>query len=190
MISGSAMINRHIEALKALKGKSVEAGWFESAQYPSEEGKPARSVAANARFQEFGGTIDHPGGTKYITDAATSERMLGTRFVKNSFQGEHKVTQAHQIVVPARPFMRLAWSTFNANRGPIQKRIAAALISGKITPDQALGQIGLELEACIVKSIRNGNWAPNARSTVSAKGFDKPLIETSFMWQSVSSKVF
>jgi hypothetical protein len=183
------MIARHIAALKEMKGKSVEAGWFESAQYPSVDGQQGRSVAANARFLEFGGTIDHPGGTKYITDAATSTRMLGTRFVKNSFQGEHKVTQAHQIVIPARPFMRLAWSTFNADRSSIQKRIAQDLISGKITIDQALGQIGLELEKHIVKSIRNGNWAPNARSTVSAKGFDKPLIETSFMWQSVTSKV-
>lgn len=187
---GSRLIAKHIKALGALKGKEVEAGWFESAQYPSGvDGQPGRSVAANARFLEFGGTIDHPGGTKYITDAATKDRMLGTRFVKNSFQGEHKVTQPHKIEVPARPFMRLAWSMFKAQQKTIQRRIAADLVSGKINADQALGQIGLALEACIVKSIRNGNWAPNAKSTVSAKGFDKPLIETSFMWQSVSSKV-
>lgn len=189
-MAGSPMIERHIAALKALKGRTVEAGWFESARYPSGvDGEPGRSVAANARLQEFGGTIDHPGGTKYITDAATPDRFLGTRFVKNSFQGEHKVTQAHKIVIPARPFMRYAWSLFYAQRSTLQKKIAGKLATGKIKPDAALAEIGNALEACIVRSIRNGNWTPNARSTVAKKGFDKPLIESSYMWQSVTSKV-
>jgi hypothetical protein len=184
------MIERHMENLRAMKGRSVEAGWFESARYDAgPDGKEGRSVAANARLQEYGGTIDHPGGTKYIKDAIVAGRYVGTRFVKNTFQGDHEVTKAHKIVIPARPFMRMAWSMFNARRGAIQKRLATDLVSGKITIDKALGQIGLELEACIVRSIRNGNWTPNAPSTVAKKGFDKPLIESSHMLQSVSSQV-
>lgn len=85
--------------------------------------------------------------------------------------------------------MRLAWSRFNADRGTIQKRIARDLVSGKITPDKALGQIALILEGYIAKSIKNGNWEPNAKSTVAAKGFDKPLIHSSHMLQSLSSRV-
>lgn len=186
----SKLIKSHINALSALKGKSVEAGWFESDRYPTGPGGgEGRSVAANARLQEYGGVIDHPGGTKYIRDAVVGGRFVGTRFVRSDFSGEHEVTKAHQIVIPARPFMRFAWSMFSQMRLQIQSKIARDLISGKITPDKALGQIGLALEGCIAKSIVNGNWVPNARSTVAAKGFNKPLIRDSHMLQSVTSKV-
>lgn len=186
---GSEGIARHIKALQALKGKSVEAGWFESDLYPSKDGTPGRSVAANARFLEDGGVIDHPGGTKYIRDAVVNGSFKGVRFVKNTFPGSTEVTKPHRIVVPARPFMRLAWQMFSNQRAAIQKRIASGLVSGKIKPDEALGQIGLELERCIAKSIRNGQWTPNARSTISKKGFDKPLIDSAHMLQTLSSIV-
>lgn len=176
-------------ALKAMKGKQVEAGWFESDMYQSD--KPGASgvpVALIARLQNYGGVIDHPGGTKYIKDAATKNKFLGTRFVSNNFQGEHGVTSAHKIVIPARPFMQLAWSMFQEKRPTVQKAIARKLVTGEISIDQALAQIGLALEGCIVKSIKNGNWTPNAPSTVRKKGFDKPLINTAHLMQSVSSK--
>lgn len=193
-MAGSAMIEQHIKSLKSIrKGAKAEAGWMESARYPA-QGKESVGiqVAVIARMNEYGGVIDHPGGTKYITDAAVGgkkARMLGTRFVKSTFQGVHKVTAAHKITIPSRPFMRLAWSRFNADRKKIQYRIAKDLVSGKITSDIALGQIALILEGYIAKSIKNGNWEPNAKSTVAAKGFDKPLIHSSHMLQSLSSRV-
>lgn len=93
------------------------------------------------------------------------------------------------ITIPARPFMRLAWSKFGQSRKKIQDAIAKQLVAGKIDSEQALGQIGLHLEGCIVESIRDGGWEGNAPSTIENKGFDKPLIDTGHMWQSVSSKV-
>lgn len=158
-------MQRHIEALRALKGRSVEAGWFETNRYKAGKKKNGQEIsdklvgqpiAKIARIQEFGATIKR--GNKTIT-------------------------------IPARPFMRLAWSNFGKQRQSIQKKIARQLIDGKIKPDQALGQIGLALEGCIVDSIRNGGWEPNAASTVKNKGFDKPLIDSSQMWQGVTSKV-
>lgn len=183
----SEMIKRHIAALKAMKGRSVQAGWFESAQY-EKDGKTI-SVARIARLQEYGGTIDHPGGTKYITDAIVGGRFVGARFVSRDFQGPHEVTKPHKIVIPPRPFMRLAWSNFYAARSTIQKKIAKQLVRGEIDIDQALAQIGLVLEGCIAKSIRNGGWTPNAPSTVAKKGFNKPLIDSGHMFQSISSIV-
>jgi hypothetical protein len=91
--------------------------------------------------------------------------------------------------IPARPFMRLAYETFNAERRDIQTRILKRLIDGKISVDQALAQIGLAMEAKIVDSIKNGNWAPNSAATVAIKGFNRPLIDTSTMWKTVASKV-
>ena len=85
--------------------------------------------------------------------------------------------------------MRLAWSNFGKSRAKIQGLIAKQLIEGTIEADQALGQIGQHLENCIVESIQYGGWQKNADSTVEGKGFDKPLIDTALMWQSVSSKV-
>jgi hypothetical protein len=165
MARAKTLIERHIEALKALKGRSVEAGWFETNCYkpgkkPNGEdiseklvGQP---VAKIARIQEFGCTIKRGKKT---------------------------------IVIPARPFMRLAHSNFGKKRSGIQKKIARQLIRGEIKPEQALGQIGLALEGCIVDSIKNGGWEPNAESTVKNKGFDKPLIDSAQMWQGVTSKV-
>ena len=87
------------------------------------------------------------------------------------------------------PFMRHAWVTFSKERAALQKRIAKKLIDGEITPEQALGQIGLALEGQIAKSIKSGPWEPNATSTARRKGFNKPLIDSSHMLQSISSKV-
>lgn len=188
-IEGSKLLERHKSALKQISGMSVEAGWFESARYPTQNGQPGIPVAEVARIQEFGGEIEHPGGTKYIRDAIVGDRFVGTRFVKNDFPGEHEVTKPHKIIIPARPFMRHAWSNFLVRRVQLQKQLATDILSGKVTPDKALGKIALVLEGLIAKSIRDGNWTPNAPSTVAAKGFDKPLIDTSHMLQSLSSKV-
>lgn len=188
-MAGSKMIERQIAALKAMKGKKVEAGWFATDVYAGSEGSEPVSVARIARFLNRGGTIDHPGGTKYITDAVVDGRYVGTRFVHKDFKGDHKVTGPHQIVIPPRPFMQLAWHNFQADRSTIQKAIARDLVSGKISVDQALGRIGLALEGAIVKSMRNGNWTPNAKSTERKKGFNKPLIDDGHMIQTVSSVV-
>jgi len=57
-----------------------------------------------ARIQEFGGTINHPGGTAY--------KIVGpgrARFVKNiDAQPWTKRTRAHTITLPPRPYMRPA----------------------------------------------------------------------------------
>lgn len=182
-MSGSKMLEKHMAAMKAMSGKKVEAGWFETARYPTSgetkkaksnlEGKKGkalaeakkenaaaaptgRSVAANARVQEFGAIIRR--GDTIIT-------------------------------IPARPFMRLAWSQFSQKRQEIQAKVATKMVNGGLTPEQGLGLIGLALEAEIIRSIKNGNWEPNAASTIKKKGFDKPLIDSAHMWQSVSSKV-
>jgi hypothetical protein len=184
----SKMIDKQIAILKATSGKKVEAGWFESNRYPS-----GVSVAEIARLNEFGGTIKHPGGTKYITDAIVggkvNQKFVGSRFVSGDFKGDHSVTGPHVIVIPPRPFMRLASQMFTNDSLRIQMKIAAKLINGKLSPDQAMNQIGIAMEGFIVKSIKDGVWTPNAASTVAKKGFDKPLIETAQMWKTVNSKV-
>jgi hypothetical protein len=185
----SKMIDKQIAILKASANKKVETGWFSTDRYAGEGQLAGRSVAEVARLNEFGGTIKHPGGTKYITDAVVNQKFVGSRFVSSKFEGEHKITGPSVIVIPARPFMRLAESKFRAESLKIQMKIASKLIHGSINPQQAMEQIGLAMQGCIVDSIKNGGWVPNAASTIAKKGFDKPLIDSSHMWKTVNSKV-
>lgn len=157
MKAKSELIERHLKALKGIEHKTVEAGWFESDRYPAAKGKSVGiPVAAVARIQEFGATIERDG---------------------------------HKIVIPARPFMRKAWSDFNQRRVEVQVKLAKKVVAGEITQEQALAQIGDFLVATIVRSIRNGGWEKNAPSTVKKKGFDKPLIDSAHMWKTVNSKI-
>lgn len=183
-VNGSQLLMSHIAALQALSKHEVQAGWFDSDRYPAVTGTVGMPVAAVARLNEFGGSIQHPGGTKYVDILG-----MGTRFMSHSFIGTHQVTAAHTIDIPARPFMRFAYNQFVNNQQKLQDAMIQRVISGQLTPVQAMNQIGMELENQIVKSIKSGHWAPNAASTVSKKGFNKPLIETGHMWQTVNSKV-
>lgn len=59
-----------------------------------------------AAIHEFGGIIQHPGGTKYIIDAAVGGNIM-TRFVSNAFPGHVAgVTKPHPIPMPERSFLR------------------------------------------------------------------------------------
>lgn len=93
------------------------------------------------------------------------------------------------ITIPARSFMRLAWSKFSANRKTLQNSIAKKVLARKLTGTQALGQIGNELENCIASAMRDGGWQNNAPSVVQRKGFDKPLFDTGHMFKTINSKV-
>jgi len=161
MAKKKTLVEKHLEVLKALKdGYVIEAGWFETNRYKAGKDVPEKMV-----------------GQPIAKIARIQE------FGASIKRGDKTIT------IPARPFMRLAHSKFGSKRRSIQKKIAHQLISGEVTPQQAAGQIGLVLEGCIVDSIKNGGWAPNAESTVKNKGFDKPLIDSSQMWQGVTSQV-
>lgn len=150
-MSGSTMLEAQIKALKELRGKEVQTGWFESDKYAD-----GTSTAYVARIVNFGCVVKQNGIT---------------------------------IIIPARPFMQKAYANFVSNRKKLENGLAKKLIEGKITPEQALAQIGMAMEGCIVESIRDGEWIPNAASTIAKKGFDKPLIDSAHMWQTVNSKV-
>lgn len=73
-----------------------------------------------ARIQEFGGTINHPGGTHYVMTNdgprfITEQKALNLALSRGT---PVKVTGPHTITLPARPFMRPA---LNNNRALIAK---------------------------------------------------------------------
>lgn len=66
-----------------------------------------------ARIQEFGGTINHPGGTAYLTFGGKAV------FIKNeNAKPGMRRTKPHTITLPPRPFMRPA---LNNNKDKIGK---------------------------------------------------------------------
>ena len=81
---------------------------------------------------------------------------------------------------PARPFMK---QTVIDYKGKIAKRANRALkkaINGG-GAKEALNSIGSYTKGRIQKEIRDGDWEPNAASTIARKGSDKPLIDTGQM---------
>lgn len=92
--------------------------------------------------------------------------------------------------IPSRPFFRTA---LNNNRKYIKeqlKELLGKVATGKITGENALKSIGLEVQGLIQDSIKNGNWESNAPSTIKAKkGKGQPLIETGSMLRAVSFEI-
>jgi len=54
---------------------------------------------------------------------------------------------------------------------------------------KSLSLMGKEVEGELVQSIQDFTTPGLAESTIAAKGFDKPLIDTDLMWKSVDSFV-
>lgn len=185
----SKMLEKQIAALKALDGATVEAGWFESNRYPD-----GKSVAEVARINEFGALIKVDAHEQTIyrrIDESTGTFKNGGKFVpkeKANYATTHSVA-AYQIVIPPRPFMRLAWYRFQIGFPALQKKLGKDFLSGKLSADGMLNQIGLHLEGLIVASINNGGWKPNAKSTIAKKGFDNPLTHFGTMKQTVTYKI-
>ena len=92
--------------------------------------------------------------------------------------------------IPSRPFFRTA---LNNNRKYIKeqlKELLGKVATGKMSGENALKSIGLEVQGLIQDSIKNGNWEKNAPRTIKAKkGQGQELIETGSMLRAVSFEI-
>ena len=86
---------------------------------------------------------------------------------------------------PARPFIR---NTVDNNEAKIQTKmkscaneLAEGATTGKVLNE--LGVFGMDL---LQKEIKNGEYVPNAPSTIEKKGSEKPLIDTGLLRQSAN----
>lgn len=175
---------------KELDGKVAKAGWFESSVY--ENGTPVAQVAAG---NEFGQTINHPGGTPY--KIGEDGRAV---FVKKSEGNGLPVTKAHTIVVPPRPFMRPTAERETNNWLSIIANGAKAIMAGKATGMQVMDGLGLNAAAEIARSITQVFSPPLKKSTIRARLraradkktvglLDKPLEDSRLMLDSVNHTV-
>ncbi|MBF0858167.1 hypothetical protein HKD24_02935 [Gluconobacter sp. LMG 31484] len=147
-------------------------------------------VAAIAYQNEFGGEIEIPEHEQniYRSVAADGSFRKNGRFVKaksSNFETTHTVP-AHTVTIPARPFMRNAIAN---NRDQWPALLAAALKQAKGDIDKALDIAAEAIVGQVQEEIRNLGDPANAPSTVRSKGFDKPLIDTGHMLNSVGYEV-
>ena len=79
-----------------------------------------------ALIHEYGGTINHPGGTPYIIGEGGK-----AYFVKKSYSGDQKVkyTKAHSIKMPARPYFAPAVNKFKST-DKFKEEVEANVLQG------------------------------------------------------------
>lgn len=136
----------------------------------------------------------------FISDQA--ESSVVERAHKNEFGAKSPVTPEFRnwlasrgvflppskkfVMIPSRPFMRMA---FDANKGDLQKiseRSIALVLRMKLTAVDAMGIVAQKHIAHIQQSITDIKEPNNIYWMVKAKGFDNPLINTGRMRQSVN----
>lgn len=147
-----------------------------------------------ASANEFGATINHPGGQPYfILDRAprkgrknevSLEGGKTLMFLKKGSKGMG-VTKPHNIIIPARSFIR---STMDMRREFYQQQALRewnAILDGSKTTQRALAILGLLVQTDIQNTVRTLKDPPNALSTQRQKGSDNPLIDTSTLVNSI-----
>ena len=108
----------------------------------------------------------YPDGTSVASVAAFNEFGTGT--------------------APPRPFFR---NMIAAKQPEWPKAIADGLKRNRLDVDLTLKQTGEAIKGQLQQSIRDTNTPPLAPSTIRCKGFEKPLIETTQMINSVDFDV-
>ena len=87
--------------------------------------------------------------------------------------------------IPSRPFLR---DSVDKNRNQINAFFAAqikAICNGQTDTETALKKVGIFHVGNVQQIIRNGDFKPNAPSTIRRKGSSHPLIDTGTMRRSV-----
>lgn len=148
------------EIIDKMGGGILKVGFLEGATYP--DGTPVASVAF---WNEFG----------------------SIHSTESSGAGDTPEKGVHVLnVTPARPFFR----TMIAEKSPAWPAQMAKLAkSTNYDGPRVLALMGEQIDGDLKKSINDFSDPPLAPSTIKAKGFDKPLIDTSHMVNSTGYQV-
>jgi hypothetical protein len=196
--SGGAALEAKLREIAEKVGapKTVRVGFLEDATYP--DGTPVALIAAT---NEYGGTVTVPAhdvtlhrkidksgnfAAGHIDDAGN--RVGASQFVKASrsnYDTTHHVEE-YTITIPARPYFR---SMIQKNKGGWGADLGKIIKASDYDSTIALGRLGKHVEEQLQESIREFHDPANAKSTIAKKGFDKPLVDSKHMLDSVDSQV-
>lgn len=175
-----AHLDRILERVKS--AQAVRVGFLEGSTYPD-----GTSIPMVAAVQEFGGSMKIPARTQELNfkvNANTGESRFA-RADKANFAQTVSIPE-HIVTVPARPFFRNMIDTKAPGwGGKVAKVLKATDYDAKATLD-TMGEL---IQGQLQGSIRDLTSPPLAASTVRAKGFAKPLIDTGTMLRSVDHEV-
>lgn len=163
-----------LKALRSLqtklgRGQVVRVGFLAGATYPNSKKKAIRAeYRRRAKLREQGAVKGAEGGLNVAQVAAWNE------------WGDPSKGR------PARPFFR---TMIAKNKDHWGDDLAALLKTNDYNTAKALALMGESMRAELQASIREGHFAPLAEATKKAKGFDKTLIDTAHMLNSVDYEV-
>jgi hypothetical protein len=179
-------------ASRVAGARTLKIGFLGGATYPD-----GTSVPMVAATNEFGGRIerepsdpDEGGGQtiyRRVNKAGTAFLNNGkfVKAAKSNFASTHYVG-AYVITIPPRPFFRI----MIAEQSPKWGEMAASIMKKNGNDiDATLDIMGQEIQGRLKESINKLVAPPLAQSTIRKKGFDKPLIETALMLNSISYTV-
>jgi hypothetical protein len=183
MIKGSATITEKDLGMKDLfKRLEAEENVVDIGIHSDEDQKLIVIAAAN----EFGATINHPGGTAYGYATPEDARKRRVRFLKSGAGFKViGVTKPHIITIPARPYIRSTVDENETKYQGVSKNLMGQMIGKKMTKPMALEIMGQLIEGDIKQKIVSLRSPPNAPSTIRAKGSDNPLVNTGLLGGSI-----
>jgi len=174
--------NGGIEALtkRAKTPGTVDVGIIDAGMHSSGD----MTVAAIGFVHEYGGTINHPGGTPYkIVEGGRAV------FLKKGDTTATGVTEPHDIVIPERSFLRSTMHAEKKNLMALQKKLLSKITLGEMDTKTALGLVGEFLADKIKSKIINLKSPPNTSETVKRKGSSNPLVATGQLANSITYEV-
>lgn len=153
-------------------------------------GRQGSDLVIQAASNEFGATINHPGGTSYGYKNQRQAEEGKVRFLKEgSGFMELGKTGPHRIIIPERSFLRSGIAENKRKINEFVGKMFSDFIDGKISMLKSLNRIGLLAVAMVRTKIRQGPFTANAPSTVRRKKSSRPLIDTGRMRQSVTHEI-
>ncbi len=91
--------------------------------------------------------------------------------------------------IPSRPFLR---NSVDNHMDEIEAHLKAwceKILQGEMEAHELMSNMGMLMQGIIRKEISEGSFVPNAPSTVSKKGSDRPLIDSGLMRDSVNYQI-
>ncbi len=194
--SGGEKLEKFLKDLAKKLDKSgvLEVGFMGDAT----ESKTGVQTAYVAYINEFGGTIPERTVPEHKVTIYRRVNKKGefltkskNKFVKKSKANlvtEHIVPE-HVIPehkIPARPFFRNMIAAGESHWG---QDLGKYLKQNDNNVEGALDILGQQLSEELQESIKAPGYAPLAKSTIKAKGFDQTLIDSSDMTNAVTFRI-
>lgn len=152
--------------------------------------KQGSDLVKQAAANEFGATINHPGGTSYGYKTKRGAEQGKVRFLeKGTGFMELGITGPHVIKIPERSFLR---SGIIEGKPKIIDKVGIVIgkfLDGQMSLNQALNGVGQFAVSLVKKKIRAGPFKPNAPSTIRKKKSSRPLIDTGRMRKSIIHEI-